>query len=59
MRGTGRPGSLESETVKYGYKFREPRNQERLRWRRPATIVNDRPVLSSEMTPHINKPAIA
>jgi hypothetical protein len=29
-----------------------------LRWRRPAAIVNDRPVLSSERAPHMKKPAI-
>jgi hypothetical protein len=28
-----------------------------LRWRRPGAIVNDRPVLSSDRAPHINKPA--
>jgi hypothetical protein len=27
-----------------------------MRWRRPAAIVNDRPVLSSDREPHINKP---
>jgi hypothetical protein len=33
------------------------RTRKRLRWRGPAAIVNDRPVLSSERAPHINKPA--
>jgi hypothetical protein len=26
-------------------------------WRGPAAILNDRPVLSSERAPHVNKPA--
>jgi hypothetical protein len=38
-------GSLESETVKHGH-------EERLHWRGPAAIVNDRPTLSSERKLH-------
>jgi hypothetical protein len=49
--------SLEYETVKYGHESRGTRTQELLRWRGPAAIVNGRPVLSSEIAPHINKPA--
>jgi hypothetical protein len=40
--------SLESETVKCGRESRGTRAREWLRWRGPAPIVNDRPVLSSE-----------
>jgi hypothetical protein len=40
--------SLESETVNYGREFHWTRSREWLRWREPAAIVNDRPVLSSE-----------
>jgi hypothetical protein len=50
-------GSLESGTVKYGHERHRTRTGERLRWRGPAAIVNDRPVLSSERAPHINKSA--
>jgi hypothetical protein len=49
--------SLESETVKYGRESKRTWTWEWLRWRGPAAITNDRPVLSSERTPHINKPA--
>jgi hypothetical protein len=48
-------GRLESETVKYGHESRGTRTGERLRWRRPAAIVNDRPVLSSGRAPHTKK----
>jgi hypothetical protein len=41
-------GSLGSETVKYGPESHGTRTRESLRWRGPAAIVNDRPVLSSE-----------
>jgi hypothetical protein len=55
--GGDEKGSLESETVKYGRESYGVRTRKWLRWRGPAAIVNDRPVLSSERTPHINKPA--
>jgi hypothetical protein len=48
--GGDEKGSLESETVKYGHEFLGILT-------RAATVVNDRPVLSSERAPHINKPA--
>jgi hypothetical protein len=41
-------GSLESETVKYGHESHGTRTPEWMRWRGPAAIVNDRPILSSE-----------
>jgi hypothetical protein len=50
--GGDEKGNLESETVKYGHE-----SYGTLRWRGPAAIVNDRPVLSSERAPQINKPA--
>jgi hypothetical protein len=50
-------GSLKSETAKYGRKSQGTGTQEWLRWRGPAEIVNDRPVLSLERAPQINKPA--
>jgi hypothetical protein len=49
-----RKESLESETVKRGHEYRGTRTWEWLRWRGSVTIVNDRPVLSSERAPHIN-----
>jgi hypothetical protein len=52
-------GSLESETVKYGSESHGTRAREWLRWRGPTEILNERPVLSSERAPHINKPAAA
>jgi hypothetical protein len=55
--GGDEKGSLESETVNYGQESRGTQTQELLRWRGPAEISNDRPVLSSERTPHINKRA--
>jgi hypothetical protein len=55
--GGDEKGSLESESVKCGYECRGSRTREWLRWRAPAAIVNDRPALSSERAPHINKPA--
>jgi hypothetical protein len=55
--GGDKKGSLESETVKYDLESHGNRTREWLRWRGPAAIVNDRPVLSSEKEPHINKPA--
>jgi hypothetical protein len=57
--GGDEKGSLESETVKYGSNSHGTRTREWLRWRGPAAIVNDRPVLSSERAPHINKHATA
>jgi hypothetical protein len=55
--GGDEKGSLESETVKYNRESQGTRIREWLRWRGPAAISNDRPVLSAERTPHINKPA--
>jgi hypothetical protein len=55
--GGDEKGSLKSETVKYGRESQGTRTQEKLRWQGPATIVKDRPVLSSERAPHINKTA--
>jgi hypothetical protein len=49
--------SLESETVKYGHESHGTRTRKLLHWRGPGAIANDRPVLSSERAPHINKPA--
>jgi hypothetical protein len=49
-------GSLKSERVKYGYESHETQTQEWLHWWGPATLVNDRPVFSSERAPHMNKP---
>jgi hypothetical protein len=40
-------GSLESETVKYGRESHGTRTGKWMRWRGPAAIVNDRPILSS------------
>jgi hypothetical protein len=48
-------GSLKSETVKYGREYQGTRTRERLRWEDPAAYIKDRPVLSSERTPHKNK----
>jgi hypothetical protein len=55
--GGDQKGSLEYETVKYGQEPHRTRTSEWLRWRGPVAIVNDRPVLSSERAPHINKAA--
>jgi hypothetical protein len=55
--GGDEKGSLESEVVIYGGESHGTRTRKWLRWRRPAAIVNDRPVLSSERAPNINKPA--
>jgi hypothetical protein len=49
--------SLESETVNYGHESQGSRTRKCLRWRGPGAIVSDRPALSSEREPHINKPA--
>jgi hypothetical protein len=49
--------SLKSETVKYGRESKGARTREWLLWLGLAAIVNDRPVLSSERAPHINRPA--
>jgi hypothetical protein len=53
VEGDDEKGSLESET---GREYHETQTREWLRWRGPAAIVNDRPVLSLETAPHINKP---
>jgi hypothetical protein len=47
-RGTwpSRLGSLECEAVKCGHESRGTLTSEWLRWRGPAAIVNDRPILS-------------
>jgi hypothetical protein len=42
---------------KYGRECQGTRTREWLRWLGPEAITNDRPVLSSERAPHINKPA--
>jgi hypothetical protein len=47
--------SLESETVKYDQESHGTRTRKSLRWREPAEILNDRPLLSSQRAPHINK----
>jgi hypothetical protein len=48
-------GSLKSETVKYGREYQGTRTRKSLRWEDPAADTEDRPVLSSERTPHKNK----
>jgi hypothetical protein len=50
--GGDEKGSLESATVKYGRESHGTRTWEWLRWRGPAAIANDRPVLSSERQRH-------
>jgi hypothetical protein len=52
--GPGPPGwgNLESETIKPGHESRGTRTWEWLRWRAPASIINDRPILSSEGMSH-------
>jgi hypothetical protein len=54
IRGPGPPGwgSLESETVKCGHESCGTGNWQWLLWRGPGTVVNDRPVLSSERMLH-------
>jgi hypothetical protein len=54
IQGPGSPGwgSLESETVKYGHESRGTRTLELRRWRGPAAIVNDRPILSPKRLLH-------
>jgi hypothetical protein len=47
--------SLKSERVKYGLESHVTWTRERLCWRGPASYTKDRPVLSSERTPHKNK----
>jgi hypothetical protein len=54
--GGDEKGSLESETVRYGHESYGTWTLELLRFRGPAAIVNDRPVLSSDRASHINKP---
>jgi uncharacterized protein involved in response to NO len=48
--------SLESEAVKYGRESYGTQTRKLLRWREPAIIINNRPILLSERAPHINKP---
>jgi hypothetical protein len=55
--GGDEKGSLQSETVNYGHESHGSRTRKCLRWREPGAIVNDRPFLSSERAPHINKRA--
>jgi hypothetical protein len=56
VRGPGPPGwgggGFKPETVKCGHESRGTRTWEWLRLRGPATIVNDRPILSSERMLH-------
>jgi hypothetical protein len=57
--GGDEKGSLESETANYGHESHDgSRTRKCLHWQGPGAIVNDRPVLSSERAPHINKTAI-
>jgi hypothetical protein len=49
-------GSLESERARYGHESHRTGTREWLRWQRPAAILKDWPVLSSEKAPYINKP---
>jgi hypothetical protein len=53
--GGDEKGSVKLETGQYGRQSQGSWTRERLRWRGPAAIVNDRPDLSSERAPHINK----
>jgi hypothetical protein len=46
--GGEKKGRLESETVKYGREYHGTRTRQWMRWRGPATILNDRSILSSE-----------
>jgi hypothetical protein len=46
--GGDNKGSLKSGTVKYGRESHGTGPREWMRWRRPAAIVNYRPILSSE-----------
>jgi hypothetical protein len=50
--GGDEKGNLKYETVKYGRESQGTRTRERLRWQRPAAYTKDRPVLSSEGSPH-------
>jgi hypothetical protein len=47
--------SLKSETAKYGHESKGTRSRERILWQEPAAYTKDRPVLSSERSPHKNK----
>jgi hypothetical protein len=58
VTGGDEEGSLKSESVKYGHVSNGTWTQERLRWRGPAAYTKDRPVLSSEKAPHINRAVI-
>jgi hypothetical protein len=53
--GGDEKGSPKKDRVKYGREIQGTRTRERLRWRGPAAYTKDRPVLSSERAPHINK----
>jgi hypothetical protein len=53
--GGDEKGSLESERVNYGHESHGSPTRKCLYWQGPGAIVNDRPVLSSERAPHINK----
>jgi hypothetical protein len=55
--GRDEKGSLESETVKYGHESYRTLTWKWLHWRGPVVMANDRPILSSERAPQINKPA--
>jgi hypothetical protein len=46
--GGDKKGSLESQIVKYGREAHGTRTRQRMRWRGPAAIVHDRPILSLE-----------
>jgi hypothetical protein len=50
--GGDEKGSLKCETVKYGRKSQGTRTRETLRWRIPAAIINDRPILPLERMLH-------
>jgi hypothetical protein len=56
--GGDEKGNLESETVNYGHEPHASLTRKCLHWQGPGATVNDRPVLSSERAPHINKPTI-
>jgi hypothetical protein len=55
--GGDEKGSLESQTVKYGHESPRDSDPRMNALARPAAKVNDRPVLSSEIAPSINKHA--
>jgi hypothetical protein len=53
--GVDEKGRFESETVKYGLEYQRTTTGKLLHWREPAVIVNDKPVISSERAPRVNK----